>query len=137
MLVQAGGGLAGGVIGGIGVGLTGALIGKAVGPRGNWGAPLAGGVIGVALGLVGGIPVGVQLTGDARDGTGRGWGTAAGTVLATGTGIAVALATETTGGYIVTKAVGFVVLVLGTSILGYHVSADDHAPMTVPLTLRF
>lgn len=137
MLVQAGGGVAGGVLGGVAFGAAGLVIGKAVGPRNDWGATLVGGVLGLAVGFVTGVGVGVQLSGDARDGTGRWWGTAAGTLVATGGGIAIALATQSSAGFVKTKAVGFVVLVLATSIVGYHVSADAHAPMAVPLTLRF
>lgn len=137
MVVQAGGGIAGGLLGGAGLGLTGALLGSALGRSGDWGAPLAGGAIGVVLGGLTGVIVGVQLTGDARDGTGRWWGTLGGAAVGTGGVVALAWATERARGFHVPKAAAFVVLILGTSIVGYHLSGEAHAPMAVPLTLRF
>ena len=35
------------------------------------------------------------------------------------------------------KAAGFILISLGLTVVGYHVSADGSAPMAVPLTLRF
>ncbi len=135
--VQVGGGVGAGVLGGAVLGLTGVLVGSAVANRGNWGPPLAVGVIGVVLGGFTGIVVGIQLTGDGRDGTGRWWGTAGGAVVGTGAVVALALATEKVRGYEISKAVAGLVLIVGTSIVGYHLSGEDHAPTAVPLTLRF
>lgn len=135
--VQVGGGVGAGVLGGAVLGLTGVLVGSAVARGGNWGPPLVGGVVGVVLGGLTGIVVGIQLSGDARDGTGRWWGTAGGAVVGTGAVVALGIATENARGFAIPKAVAFVVIVLGTSIAGYHLSGEDHPPIAAPLTLRF
>jgi len=137
MVVQAGGGIAGGLVGGAGFGFAGMLLGSSLGRSGDWGAPLAGGAIGVVVGGITGVVIGVQLTGDARDGTGRWWGTLGGAAVGTGAAVALAWATERARGFHAAKAAAFVTLILGTSIVGYHLSGEAHAPMAVPLTLRF
>jgi hypothetical protein len=138
LFVQAGGGVAGVVIGGGTVGLGGLLLGSALGRKGDWGAPLAGAVVGVVVGGFSGLVIGVQLTGDAREGTGRWWATAGGAAVGTGAVVALALATEQKRGFNGIKAAGFVTLILGSTIVAYHLSSDAHAPpMAVPLTLHF
>lgn len=135
--LQVGGGVAGGVVGGGVLGLTGVLVGSAIANKGDWGPPLAAGVIGVVLGGFTGIVVGIQLTGDGQDGTGRWWGTAGGAVVGTGAVVALGLATEKARGYVAAKFAAGLFIILGTSIVGYHLSGEDHPPMAVPLTLRF
>ncbi len=135
--VQLGGGVAGVAIGGVSLGLTGLVIGSAVANRGDWGPPIAGGALGLVAGAFTGMVIGVQLTGDGRDGTGRWWGTLAGAVVGAGGCVAIGLATEQARGLVVTKAAGFILLSVGMTVVGYHVSADGSAPMAVPLTLRF
>jgi hypothetical protein len=135
--VQLGGGVSGAVIGGVGLGLTGLAIGYAAAGRGNWGPPIVGGAMGLFAGAFAGMVIGVQLSGDGRDGTGHWWGTLGGAVVGTGGSIALVLATESTRGLVAQKAAGFILLSLGLTVVGYHVSADGSAPMAVPLTLRF
>jgi hypothetical protein len=135
--VQLGGGVSGAAIGGIGLGLIGLGVGAGIANRGDWGPPVAGGALGLVVGAFTGMVVGVQLTGDARDGTGRWWGTLAGAVVGTGGCVAIGLATEKARGLFVEKAAGFILLSVGMTVVGYHVSADGSAPMAVPLTLRF
>ncbi len=135
--VQLGGGVSGAAIGGVGLGLTGLVIGYAAANRGDWGPPIAGGALGFVAGAFTGMVIGVQLTGDAREGTGRWWGTLGGAAVGTGGCIALLLATESTRGLVAHKAAGFILISLGMTVVGYHVTADGSAPMTVPLTLRF
>ncbi len=135
--LQLGGGVAGAAVGGIGLGLTGLAIGYAAAGPSNWGPPIAGGVLGLFVGAFAGMVVGVQLSGDARDGTGRWWGTLGGAVVGTGGCIAVVVATQSTRGLVPHKAAGAILISIGLTVVGYHVSADGNAPMAVPLTLRF
>lgn len=135
--VQTGVGVGGAVIGGVGLGATGLLIGYAVADRSNWGPPLAGAAGGFVLGAFVGLVVGVQLGGDAREGTGHWYGTLGGAAVGTAAVVGLALATERQRGYEKTKAAGFFLLVVGTTLVGYHLSADAHASTGVPLTLRF
>lgn len=136
--VQLGGGVSGAVLGGVGVGVTGLLIGYAAAGRNDWGPPLVGGAFGLIAGAAAGMVIGVQLAGDARDGTGRWWGTLGGAVVGTGGSVAIALATDNGArGLFAQKAAGFILLTLGLTIVGYHATADGSAPMAVPLTLRF
>lgn len=135
--VQASGGVGGALLGGIGLGVTGMLIGYSVAGRSDWGPPLVGGAAGVVVGAVTGLAIGVQLSGDAREGTGRWYGTLGGAVVGTGAVVALAIATERSRGFFAPKAAAFVLLVVGTTIVGYHLSADASAPMAVPLTMRF
>ena len=134
--LQFGGGVAGAAVGGIGLGLTGLAIGYAA-PGSRRGPALAGGALGLFVGAFAGMVVGVQLSGDARDGTGRWWGTLGGAVVGTGGWIAVVVATRTMRTPADHEVAGFILLSVGLTIVGYHISADDSAPMAVPLTLRF
>ena len=134
---QASAGTGGAIIGGVGLGLTGLLIGYSVAGRGDWGPPLVGGAAGVVLGAFTGLVLGVQLTGDARDGTGHWYGTLGGAVVGTAAVVGLGLATESQRGFVYTKAAGFLLIVIGTTLVGYHLSADAHASTAVPLTLRF
>lgn len=136
MALQVGGGLGGGVVGG-GLGL---LIGASIGAgtSKSWGAPLVGGALGGLFGGTAGVILGVQLVGDAKDGTGRWWGTTIGAVA----GVATTLTITGQDGFrrapkpLVIGAA--VVLILAPPLVGYHLSADDRAPvMAVPLSWSF
>ena len=129
---QAGGGALGVAAGVLGGAAAGDLVGAVRGL--GWGAALGG-----ELGLVAGI----QWAGDARGGTGRLWGTSigalAGAVLASAVGAArEEWALGMSGPTI--AALG-ATLILAGPIIGYHLSADDHAPtssarsIVVPLVI--
>lgn len=138
--LQTAGGL-GGLAAGVGVGVVlGYGGGSALGSPGNWGAPLAGGVIGGALGGTAGLILGVQLLGDVEDGTGRWCGTTIGAVGGvTLFGAYLYSFADSRPPKVATILVG-TTLLLGGPILGYHLSADAHraqpAPrMVVPLVV--
>jgi len=124
-----GGLLAGGaLLGGIGLG-----IGKAVARDDTWSSALVGGAIGVIVGGAGGVFVSVQLTGDAKDGTGWWWGTALGAVVGAGATVGLLQFRRQipTAGLLMMSGA----LLVGPPIVGYHLSAEGRA--TTPRQLAF
>ena len=132
MALQAGGGLGGLAVGGaLGIAL-GFGLGSAAASPGDWGSPLAGAVIGGGLGGTAGLVLGVQLTGDAEDGTGRWYGTTIGAVGGVALfGTYLYAFRDSRPPKVATVLVG-AALVLGGPIIGYHLTADAHRAQPAP-----
>jgi hypothetical protein len=137
MALQATGGLAGGILGGAGLGFAGFLIGSTVANRGDWGVPLAFGAAGVTVGGMIGITVGVQLVGDSAGATGVWWATGLGTlggVVVTGALAAKLPLKNLPKPMVVTAGL---LLLLVPPVIAYQASSDGREPIAMPVAFSF
>jgi hypothetical protein len=124
-----------GLLGGVGLGTAGLVLGGAVARPGDWGPPAAGGFLGMVIGAGGGMILGVQYIGDRQGGTGRAWATSTGATVGVIGGLTFAYYTGNVRRSLRPLALaGGAAVLLAGPILGYHLSADAHAPTAAPRT---
>ena len=140
ILGQSGAGLGLGAIGCGLFALGGAALFSSGSSKNQWGAELAGGLLGGSLGAISGITVGVKLTGDARGGNGTWTATIGGAVTG-------ALLTVVTARSYIDEVPPYIsgafmtITLLAPPIVAYHLSTEENNDVekriTVPLLLGF
>ena len=96
--------------------------------------------LGAGIGIMFGIPIGIQRTADGAGGTGKSWGTALGTVIGVGAAGASIYGMRNAKGtpdVIIPELLIVVGCVVAGPIIGYRATEDPHAVMPVLLTGTF
>jgi hypothetical protein len=121
--LEVGGGTAGGLVGGVALGLTGAGMGYLL-DRKHYQAPLAAGLIGALAGMFTGTIVGVHMVGDARGLDGRPWTTVIGATVGTAATASYAFFLAKGGRAWAAEAVLGYFIFLTPTIIGYQLGAE-------------
>lgn len=123
IVLEVGGGTAGGLIGGAALGLTGAGMGFLL-DRKHAQVPLAAGLLGAIAGVFTGTIVGVHMVGDARGLDGRTWTTVLGASVGTVATAGYAFFLTSGGRAWAAEAVLGYFIFLTPTVIGYQLGAE-------------
>jgi hypothetical protein len=96
--------------------------------------------LGASIGIMFGVPIGIQQTADAAGGTGKSWGTALGTVIgmsAAGASIYGSRNAKATPDVLIPEFLIVVGCVIAGPVIGYRATEDRHTVMPVLLSGSF